>query len=317
MAIRVFLRLEFARPASIGCYLGTLLEAVSKFGSLAAAAQAMGSNRGFVLNCVRFLNRQFGGIIVVKRGRQGGAYVTEDGIKLVRLFRKIEREIHQVFVRDLRYIEKIIGEDPHRPRVVHPGERWRELYLSQIEKPKPFKRPNNTRTRNTSIYVYLALLTRRLWFGAEDRAMLQAIMKYGSMTAAAEALGRTYYEVRREVRRLNKRWDVVVVTARGREGGASVTPRAQKLVARFCKIEREVYEVFAKELRQAEKLVGEDPKAVRIIPRNVQLREPQRVRSREMAKPLRNSKKAGVAAQTTTASVSPKRKSPISVRGDR
>jgi molybdate transport repressor ModE-like protein len=128
--------------------------------------------------------------------------------------------------------------------------------------------------------MYLAIPWRG-WFGAEHSAFLQAIMKFGSLAAAAESIGWTYYQARREVRLLNEYFCGAVVTARGRGGGAHVTPKVQKFVAQFCKIEQTAHHIFASELRQIERLIGVATDAQRIVPRYAQLREPMRT------KPLR------------------------------
>jgi molybdate transport system regulatory protein len=87
MPLNTFLRLEFATPADffggIGVYKASLLEAIAAFGSVSAAARVMKAEPRKLRAIVRDINEDFGGIIVLKRGRSGGAVVTAEGLALL------------------------------------------------------------------------------------------------------------------------------------------------------------------------------------------------------------------------------------------
>jgi molybdate transport repressor ModE-like protein len=289
MTARIFLRLEFAKPAvfgkpvSIGCHLCSFLEAIAEFGSASTAGRAAHLGPQETWSSIRFLNSRFKEIIDCKRGWRGGATLTPHGVKLVERFRKIEQGIQEAFAADRLYLERLIDEDSNRPPFVPAYDAWR---MQRRQMPETSGRAGKLRHKTraaaggSSTYIYLALSCKGFWFGAQHSALLQAIMKFGSLAAAAESVGKTYYQARREVRLLNKRFPGAVVTARGRSGGAYVTPKAQKFVARFCKIERDAHQIFADDLRQIERLVGVAPDARMIIPRDAQLREPTRAKPR-------------------------------------
>jgi molybdate transport repressor ModE-like protein len=115
MAIWTFLRLEFAKPAGFGPARSALLQSIIKYGSIAAAAGAVGTDYRAARETVRSINREFGDVIVLKRGRNGGAHLTPKGEKLLQRYLEIERKFYQVFAEDLRYLEKIVGDDHNLP----------------------------------------------------------------------------------------------------------------------------------------------------------------------------------------------------------
>ncbi len=115
MTAWVFLNLRFAKGGWFGPYESALLQAVQKYESIAEAAKAVDMNYQRAWNNIRVMNKQFGAVIVGRRGRGGGAHLTPKGEKLLKRYLKIEREFHQVFAKELRYIGKFAGDDPNAP----------------------------------------------------------------------------------------------------------------------------------------------------------------------------------------------------------
>jgi molybdate transport repressor ModE-like protein len=187
--------------------------------------------------------------------------VTAEGLALLQQFRTIEEGIRRVFAEDLREFEELIGSDPQRPRHWLKFDRWRQLSHSKIQNPKRRAYATKSSIVNSiplSVHVYLALFSENLWISEVHIIMLRAIARYGSIAAAARAMGRTHYNVRSEIRRMNRELGEIVFTQRGRDGGATLTPKGTELAERFCKIHRSIYDVFAKELAFAAYLAGGD-----------------------------------------------------------
>jgi molybdate transport system regulatory protein len=125
MAIWVYLRFECAKPANIGPSRAVILEAIAKHGTILAAAEALDLTYRQTWAVLKIVNREFGDLVVVKRGRHGGGVsLTEKGVKLLERYRKVEREFYKVFAKDIRYIEKLAGEDPKTPMNV---PKWARL----------------------------------------------------------------------------------------------------------------------------------------------------------------------------------------------
>jgi len=117
--------------------------------------------------------------------------------------------------------------------------------------------------------------SNRSGFGPHRMAILESVEKFGSIAAAAESVGWTYRKTWSIVRRMNVSLGEVVVTNRGRQGGARLTLRGKKILKRYRELERKVYEIFADDLRFLEDCVGDDPKAAPYIPRWARVEEPK------------------------------------------
>lgn len=273
MPLNTFLRLEFSKPAAyfggIGVYKASLLEAIAAFGSVSAAARVMKADPPILRRIVRYINEDFGDIIILKRGRSGGAFVTTKGLALLQQYRTIEKGIRRVFAEDLREIEKLIGSDPQMQRHWFEYDRWRQLSFPKIENSK--RRAYTTKStivnsKPLSVHVYLALYSEKLWIGEGSMILLRAIARYGSIAAAARATDWTYYRVKKRIRSMNRDLGEIVLTQRGRDGGATLTPLGAELVERFYKIQCGTYDIFAKELALAAHLVGGDKEGTKIPP---------------------------------------------------
>lgn len=251
----------------MGVYKASLLEAIAAFGSISAAARVMEAEPRYLRELARGINEDFGGIIVVKRGRSGGAVVTAEGLALLQQFRTIEDGVRHVFAEDLREIEELIGSDPQEPRHWFYYDRWRQLSFPKIENSK--RRPCATKSTIINptlplVHVYLGLFSEKLWIGEGYVILLRAIAKYGSIAAAARAMGWQYYNAKYKVAQLNRNPGEIVLTQCGRDGGATLTPRGSELADRFCRIQRGIYEKLAGELALAAHLASGEKKGRKI-----------------------------------------------------
>lgn len=143
MATWLYLRLEYARPAGFGPFRASVLQAVETCGSITAAGDELGLTYRQTWNAVKEINRQFGEIIIVKRGRHGGgASITPAASELLRRYRDVERRFYKIFADDLKAMEQLVGEDPTAPPVIPP---W---YNGPLAKPEKSSTPRtNPRPR--------------------------------------------------------------------------------------------------------------------------------------------------------------------------
>lgn len=121
MATWLYLRLEYARPAGFGPFRASVLQAIETCGSITAAGSELGLTYRQTWNAVKEINRQFGDVIIVKRGRHGGgASITPAASELLRRYRDVERRFYKIFADDLKAMEQLVGEDPTAPPLVPP-----------------------------------------------------------------------------------------------------------------------------------------------------------------------------------------------------
>jgi molybdate transport system regulatory protein len=116
-------------------------------------------------------------------------------------------------------------------------------------------------------------------FGHSRVAILDAIDRFGSLSASARAVGLTYQAVWNAVRLLNREFPEPLVTIRrsGRSSGAVLTPMGKEIVARFREIDSLVNVLLEKQFRALELAVGDDPKALPPIQRWAYLVDPSSV----------------------------------------
>lgn len=139
-----------------------------------------------------------------------------------------------------------------------------------------FEAASTSESKTLGTWVSLNLnYSNRSGFGPHRMAILESVEKFGSIAAAAESVGWTYRKTWSIVRRMNVSLGEVVVTNRGRQGGARLTLRGKKILKRYRELERKVYEIFADDLRFLEDCVGDDPKAAPYIPRWARVEEPK------------------------------------------
>jgi molybdate transport system regulatory protein len=129
MAIWLYLRLEFARRAAIGPARSAVLEAIEKCGSITEAAKAVGLTYRQTWSQVQEINKQFGEIIIAKRGRHaGGASLTPAGAQLLARYRDIERRFYRTFAKDLKFLEQLVEKDPNSPPDI---PRWAQVVVPE------------------------------------------------------------------------------------------------------------------------------------------------------------------------------------------
>ncbi|WP_213736037.1 LysR family transcriptional regulator [Bradyrhizobium sp. dw_411] len=131
--------------------------------------------------------------------------------------------------------------------------------------------------------------------GIQRANILEAIDRFGSISAASVAVDITFNRTWRVIRTLNSLCDKPFVETRrgGRTAGAFLTPLGKEVLTRFREIERVINESTAPYFRELEKVVGID-KAPTVIPRYAQIIDPsttpakkksaQRLKSKQGAK---------------------------------
>lgn len=141
-------------------------------------------------------------------------------------------------------------------------------------------------------------------FGHGRVAILDAIDRFGSISASARAVGLTYQAVWSTVRLLNRQFPEPLVTIRrsGRSSGAVLTPIGKEIVARFREMDRLVNALLEKQSRALERAVGDDPKAPPLMHRwaylvdpsseEAQKKQPRRGRKKAKSTPKRSSSRS-------------------------
>ena len=263
MSLNTYLRLDFVKPGYVGyisVYKASILEAITTFGSISAAARVTKVKPQNLRRMAHEINEDFGEIIASKRGRSGGALVTAKGLALLQQFRTIEESVRRAVAEDLRKIEKLIGSDPQMPRPWFEYDRWRQLQPARLKMLNPVRAVRVPAADSTplSVHVYLGLFSEKLWIGEGYIILLRAIEKYGSIGSAARATSWDYYNVRHKVKQMNQIPGGIVVTQRGRGGGATLSPRGVELTDRFCEIRHGIHRKLSRELAFAAHLANGD-----------------------------------------------------------
>jgi molybdate transport system regulatory protein len=95
--------------------------------------------------------------------------------------------------------------------------------------------------------------------GAGRVALLEGILRYGSITAAARSVGLTYRQTWNTVQILNTTFaePLIAVSEKGRCGGTQLTPTGQKVLGQFREMECLVEKTLRRPLRAIEKTLGE------------------------------------------------------------
>jgi molybdate transport system regulatory protein len=146
-SIWLFFRFEFHRAAggaeAIGPHRANILEAIDRFGSISAAAQAVDLTFRQTWRVVQLLNAQFNKpLIGIRRsGRSSGAFLTPLGKEVLARFREMERVANEALEPHFRAFEKITGMDPKKKR---PIPRFAQIVdpsaIAPLKK-KPARRP--------------------------------------------------------------------------------------------------------------------------------------------------------------------------------
>ena len=124
MASWLFLNAFFSHGGSIGHSRAAILEGIDRFGSMAAAARAVGLTYPSVWSTVRALNREFAEPLVTieRSGRSSGATLTPLGKSILLHFRELENLIKQS--KQIRAFELAAGDDP---KAQPPFPRWAQV----------------------------------------------------------------------------------------------------------------------------------------------------------------------------------------------
>ncbi len=112
--------------------------------------------------------------------------------------------------------------------------------------------------------------------GPHKAGMLEAIERFGSISAAAPAVDLTFRQLWRLVQSLNTHFDRPLVEIRrsGRSSGAFLTPLGKEVVARYREMERLTNQTLEKHYRQFEAAVGIKPNSPQHVPRYAQIIDP-------------------------------------------
>lgn len=132
----------------------------------------------------------------------------------------------------------------------------------------------------------------RYGVGIHRANILEAIGRFGSLSAAAPAVDLTFSQLWRIVQVLNSLCDKPFVETRrgGRSAGAFLTPLGKDVLARFREIERVINQSAAPYIHELEKVVKVDKTPPR-IPRFAQIVDPSTIpESKKKRSARRNAK---------------------------
>lgn len=115
MNTRITLRFDFDETRRLGPGKVSLLEAIQRHGSIAAAGRDFGMSYRRAWLLVDELNHMFQAPLVEAHGggrNGGGAVLTELGGTVVALYRKAERKMSRSAVLEIETIEKALAHKP-------------------------------------------------------------------------------------------------------------------------------------------------------------------------------------------------------------
>jgi len=115
--------------------------------------------------------------------------------------------------------------------------------------------------------------------GPHRAGMLEAIDRFGSISAAAPAVDLTFRQLWRLVQALNSFFNGPLIGIRrsGRSSGAFLTPLGKEVLARYREMERVANQALEPHYREFEKLVGIDSNTPPPVPRYAQVIDPSTV----------------------------------------
>jgi molybdate transport system regulatory protein len=115
--------------------------------------------------------------------------------------------------------------------------------------------------------------------GPHRANILEAIDRFGSLSAAAPAVDLTFRQLWRVVHAINSMLGQPVVGIRrsGRSSGAYLMPLGKEVLARFRAMQRAVDKVLEPHYRDFAKFVGMDPNTPPPIPRYAQIIDPSTI----------------------------------------
>jgi molybdate transport system regulatory protein len=135
-------------------------------------------------------------------------------------------------------------------------------------------------------YIFLQLtLSNGTGMGPHRCAILEAVDQFGSISAAARAVSRTYPWVWKLVQEMNEMYgEVIAVQNGGPKSGATLTSRGKTLVALYRGMERKVRESLEDDLKKFERFGGENPRAPEEIPRHLRVVDPDKQKKEKIVK---------------------------------
>jgi molybdate transport system regulatory protein len=138
--------MDFASGRNFGPSRATILEGIDRYGSISAAARAIGMTYRQVWATVKAINEMLPSPAVLTRSDEppNGAVLTPLGKELVRLYREMENETKRSVTPYLASFEKLFEEEPP------PGDctpRWAALL--QPDADNLAFRKGKPRSRNT------------------------------------------------------------------------------------------------------------------------------------------------------------------------
>jgi molybdate transport system regulatory protein len=118
--------------------------------------------------------------------------------------------------------------------------------------------------------------------GIHRANILEAVDRFGSISAAALAVDLTFGQTWRVIRLLNSLSDQPLVAARrgGRNGGAYLTPLGKQVLAGFRRVEQVIKESTGPYIHELEKVVGIHKKPT-VVPRFAQIIDPSTIRRKK------------------------------------
>ncbi len=136
--------------------------------------------------------------------------------------------------------------------------------------------------------------------GPARATILEAIDRFGSISAAAPAVDLSSRQLWTLVQILNSLFDEPLIEIRrsGRSSGAILTPLGREVLAHFRKMEHVANKALATRFRKFEKLVGADPGAPPPIPRFAQIADPNTIQASKKNPATRIKKFTGIKRKT-------------------
>ncbi|WP_213736040.1 hypothetical protein [Bradyrhizobium sp. dw_411] len=126
--------------------------------------------------------------------------------------------------------------------------------------------------------------------GPHRANILEAVDRFGSISAAALSINLTFRRLWAAVQTINKLSDkqpLIGIRRTGRSSGAFLTPLGKEVLAQFREIQRVANEALEPHLVEFEKLVGLDPHAQPPVPNYLQINDPDTIarKKKPMSRP--------------------------------
>ena len=110
---RLRLRIVLDAEHALGPGKADLLEAIAQSGSISAAGRALGMSYKRAWQLVDNLNRSFAQALVRANkggGRGGGAELTDAGVAVLAIYRRVDSAANKIAARDLRALARLAAK---------------------------------------------------------------------------------------------------------------------------------------------------------------------------------------------------------------